>query len=116
MNIRDVDNVCIVDISGNDLSQADITKLRKLYKEKSVSTRIGIDFAQIKSVEPEFFALVKEAAGQKKLSVFNADSSVYLQLFVSQADRYLNLYLNERDFLEDKRSIVKRRLKVLKTA
>lgn len=116
MNIRDVDNVCIVDIAGNALSQADIKKLRKIYREKSESKRIGIDFTQLKAVEPEFFALVKEAANYRKISVFNADSNVYLQLFVSNADKYLNLYLNESDFVDDKRSIVKRRLKVLKTA
>lgn len=113
MNIRDVDDVCIVDTAGKALSQSDMTKLRKIYKEKATTRRVGLDFTGIKSVEPEFFAFVKDVAERNKISLFNADSSIYLQLFVSQIDRYLNIYLNESDFCENKRSIVKRRLRVV---
>lgn len=116
MNIRDVNNVCIVDIAGKALSQSDISELRKIYKENSDSKRIGLNFEHIKAIEPEFLSLIKDAAEKNKLSVFNAQCDIYLQLFISKTDEFLNLYLNEGDFCEEKRSIVKRRLKLLKSA
>ena len=90
MKIRDVDKVCIVDIAGKTVSQSDLIELKRLFK--------------------------KEASFKQKLSLFNANNEVYLLLFVSKTDRYVNIYLNENDFYEDKHCIVYRRLKLLKSA
>ena len=116
MKIRDVDKVCIVDISGNVISQSDLIKFKRLFKERVNKQRIGINLEKVLSINHDFIEFLQESCFKQKLSIFNANNEVYLLLFVSKTDKYVNIYLNEEDFFEDKHCIVYRRLKLLKSA
>lgn len=116
MKIKDVNKVCIVDIEGNSVSKSDLIDLKRLFREKASKKRIGIDLNKVLNIRHDFLDFLKESSSQKKLSLFNINNEVYLLLFVSRYDKYVNIYLNEDDFYKDKRCIVYRRLKLLKSA
>lgn len=116
MKIKDVNKVCIVDIEGNSVSKSDLIELKRLFRDKASKRRIGIDLNRVLNIKHEFLDFLKESSLKKKLSLFNVNNEVYLLLFVSRYDKYVNIYLNEDDFYQDKRCIVYRRLKLLKSA
>lgn len=116
MSIRDVDKVCIVDIAGKAVSQSELIKLKKLFKDKASEMRIGINLKNVSYIDYDFISFLQECSFKQKLSVFNLKNDIYLFLFVSKADKYTHIYLDENDFVEEKRSIVHRRLKLLKSA
>ncbi len=116
MRIRDVDRVCIVDIAGKAVSQSELIKLKKLFKDKASKMRIGINLENVSSIDYDFISFLQECAFKQKLSICSLKTDVYLFLFVSKADRYVDIYLNEDDLCQEKRSIVNRRLKLLKSA
>lgn len=116
MNIRDVDGVCIADITGNVVSQFELKELKKLYKTKAARKRIGINLESVNSINYDFLLFIQECAFKQKVSLFNVAVDVYMMLFISHSDKYINIYLDENDFINNKRSIVYRRLKLLKSA
>ena len=116
MKIKDVSKVCIVDIEGNSISEADLIELKRLFKLKAEKKRIGIDLRKVLYLKPDFLDFLYKSSKKQKLSIFNANNEVYLMLFISRCDKYVNIYLNEDDFYRDKNCIVYRRLKLLKTA
>lgn len=116
MNIRDINDVCIVDMTKDVISQTDVQKLRKLYKKTNGSKRIGINLSNINSIDYDFLEFIQETSIKDKLSAFNVNSDIYLQLFVLKKDTNINLYLDEYDFCNNRRTIVNRKLKLLKTA
>ncbi len=116
MKIKDVDKVCIVDMAGNAVSKSDLIELKKLFKRKVFKRRIGINLKNVADVDSNFLDFLKESSTQDKLSIYNVENEVYLLLFVLHYDEHVNIYLNEEDFFLDKKSIVYRRLKLLKAA
>ena len=116
MNIRDIEHACIVDIARNALSQKDVCRIKTLYKKRSHNVRMGLDMRGVRCFDSDFYSFMKDAALKSKLSLFNLENELFLQLFVSGSDSLVNLYLNENDFLRDKRLIVNRRFRLLKTA
>ena len=116
MKIRDVDGVCIADIEKNVVSQSELEKLKQLFKAKSAQKRIGINLENVSFLDYDFIHFLKEASLKHKLSIFNVNTDVYLFLFVSESDKYVNIYLNCSDFISDRNSVVYRRFKLLKSA
>lgn len=116
MKIKDVSKVCIIDIDSNSISKSDLIKLKRLFVQKALKKRIGIDLKKVMDIKHDFLEFLQECSFKQKLSLFNVNNETYLLLFVSKYDKYVNIYLNEQDFYEDKRCIVYRRLKLLKSA
>lgn len=116
MKIKDVDKVCIVDIAGKTISESDLIELKELYKKTSSKKRIGLNLEHVVSIDANFLEFIKETSQKQKLSAFCLNNEAYLMLFISRYDHHINIYINENDFYQDKRSIVYRRLKLLKTA
>ena len=116
MKTKDVNGVCLVDIGENIISPAAVTALRQIYAQKGTKKRIGIDLKKISSVKHDFLDFLMSVASKEKVSLFNIPNDIYLMLFVSKYDRYVDMYLDERDFISSKNSIVYRRLKLLKSA
>ncbi len=116
MKIRDVDGVCIVDIEKNVVSQSELKKIRQCFKDKSAQKRIGINLDNVSFLDYDFINFLKEASLKQKISIFNANTDIYLFLFISQADKYANIYLDSADFIADKNLVVYRRFKLLKSA
>ena len=115
MIIKDVNKVCIVDIEGTTISQADIAGLNSLISKKT-KRRIGIDMKSVLNVNHDFIEFISSSVAKNKISLFNVNNDVFLMLFVLKQEKNVSLYLSESDFLSDENSIFYRRLKVVKAA
>ena len=118
MNIRDIGDFCIVDVCKDTISRADVLKLKKIFKRKEHVKRLGFDMCSVRYVECEFYSFIKDWYKERntKVSLFNAEVPVFLQFYTSNVDTWVNVYLDKNDFFADKRVIVRRRLKLLKSA
>lgn len=116
MKTKDVNGVCIVDVEADSISTASLRDLKNLFKEKSNKKRIGLNLGDVKTLNHDFLDFLKNSAVLNKISLYNLTTEAYLMLFVSKYDNYADIYLDEADFIAEKRPIVYRRLKLLKTA
>lgn len=116
MKTKEVNGVCLVDIEANDISAEDVIALNNLYEKKGLKKRIGIDLKYIETIKHDFWDFLISVANKGKVSLYNVPNDVYLMLFISKYDAYVDMYLNEMDFISSKNSIVYRRLKLLKSA
>ena len=118
MNIRDIGNICIVDICKDTISQTDVQKLHKMLENRPHSRRLGINMRNVRHVDDSFYDFVKNWREEKKTKAafFNTEVPVFLQFYVSGMDYFVNIYLDKNDFYNDRRVIVRRRLKLLKSA
>ena len=118
MNIRDIGNICIVDMCKDTISQTDVRKLQKILLQKPQIRRLGINMHKISSIDCSFYKFIENWEMQKntKAAFFNTEVAVLVQFFVSGMDSHVNIYFNKNDFLDDRRLIVRRRFKLLKSA
>ena len=118
MNIRDIGNICIVDVCKDTISQSDVRKLREILKDKPRLRRLGVNMRNVRQVDNSFYNFVKDWIKDKKskAALFNTETPVFFFFYVSGMDSFINIYLDKNDFCNDKRVIVKRRLKLLKSA
>lgn len=116
MNIRDAGDMRVVDIEGITISQQNIKEIKNLFKGKGSKQSIGLNLKGVTHINDDFVSFIKEISNKEKLSIFNVSNDIYLLLFVLKADKYVEIYLDERDFCSQKNLLVYRRLKLLKTA
>ena len=116
MNIRDAGYARVVDIEGTTISQQDIKTIKNLFIEKDLRQRIGINLKQVNHINDDFIFLLKDISKIEKVSVFNLNNDIYLSFFVLNADKYVDIYLDERDFCSQKNLLIYRRFKLLKSA
>lgn len=103
----DCENI-IVYFERKYLSRETIVRLRDYLIEMSSSKRIAINLANIESTQNDFFSMLKDFAMSKKISLFNTSADLNLLLFLMNYNQYANLYVNESDFIEEKRELINR--------
>ena len=116
MKIKDVNDVCIIDIGKESISSSDVDKLKNIINKKAHHKRIGLNFANTFFVDYAFWDFLEKEFFTQKISVFNLNTELFLSLFISGYDKVTNIYMNEEDFKFNKRIIVNRRFKLLKSA
>ncbi len=118
MKIRDIGNICIVDICKDTISQTDVRKMEKILLQKPQIRRLGINMRNVSVVDTSFYDFIRSwyEKRKNKTAFFNTEIPVFLQFYVSKMDSFVNIYLDKNDFCSDKRLIVKRNLKLLKSA
>ena len=116
MNIRDVGKTAVIDIAKDAINKIELAKIEEFLKTKNSKTRVAINLKNVNHIDYDFTCLLKKQAKRAKLSLFGLNNNILLNLFVSQSDRLVDLYLDEQDFNAEKNAIVYRRLKLLKSA
>ena len=116
MIIREAGKTAVIEIAKDAISITDLEKIESFLQEKSASTRVAINLCNVSHIDYDFTCLLQKQSQRACLSLFGLNNDILLKLFVSQADRLVNLYLDERDFKADKNAMVYRRLKLLKSA
>ena len=118
MNIRDIGDICIVDMCKETISQKDVRNIKRIFKAKPSTRRLGFNMRNVRHVDSSFYAFIKQWNKERntKIAFFNTELPVFLQFFTTGADILVNIYLDKADFCADKRVIVKRRLRLLKSA
>lgn len=106
----DCENI-IVYFERKYMSEEVVTLLKNYLLGLSSPKRVAINLENIESTQNEFFTMLKDCAKSKKISLFNTSADINLLLFLMNYNQYTKLYVNERDFKEEKRELVNRNFK-----
>lgn len=109
MKIKVVQNTCIANIGEQEPLHID--KIKSLI-EQAQGRRVAIDFGQVVTLGQEFLDFVKNNIRKGQLALYNVNSDLYVLMFIMNMDKYLNYYMSENDFLNDKQCIVNRKLRL----
>lgn len=90
------------------VSKKEASSLKSFLLENCKSKRVAIDLGNIKIAHNCFFEVLKEFAEHKKLSLFNIPPDVNLLLYLMNYNPYIKLYVNEMDFIDQKRELIYR--------
>lgn len=106
----DCENI-IVYFEQKYVSREAIVGLRNYLLELSSSKRVAINLANIENTQNDFFTMLKDCAENNSISLFNTSADINLLLFLMNYNQYTKLYVNERDFIEEKRELINRNFK-----
>ena len=111
MEIRDNDKFCIFAPLGGRL---DFRESERLLKEISRETRqVGIDLKYVYDCTIDFIEALKDTAENKKISIFNIPSDIFVLFNVMKLDRAVNLYVSESDFELGARRLINRNFRLV---
>lgn len=110
IKIRDEDTYCIVDIFDKEISDTVLAELKLILNNVSNNKRIALNLINISELNSEFLDFITDL--KMRISLFNLSLNVYLLLFLGKYDKESDLYVNELDFLMNKRRIVNRKFKL----
>lgn len=114
MKIKDVDNnLCIVELHQNELSDADLCKFKDVMHKNSSDFRFAFDLKNLKTVSFEFLNQIKSIDCTKKMSLFSVNNDILLLIYILKMERDFDIYISEQDCIQSRIQIVRRRLKVV---
>lgn len=112
LNIKDDRKNIIIDFMESDLSGDVVHSLRAAINTCPEARHIGINLGNIKTAKNEFFSLLKEFSENKNICLYNLTAEINLLLFLMNYSQYAQLFVNEIDFKESKRSLICRDFKI----
>lgn len=110
MEIKVFDKLCILTPLSPFLDQREVKRLFdeiKLYE----GAVIALDLTFVDNCTIDFFDLVKNI---KNLNIYNISADIFALFNFMKLDKIVNLYVNELDFIDSKRRILNRDLKLVK--
>ena len=111
MEIRDNEKFCIFAPLGGRL---DYKESERLLKEISAESRqVGIDLKYVYDCTIDFIEALKESAKNKKISIFNIPSDIFVLFNIMKLDRAVNLYVSESDFELETRRLINRNFQLV---
>ena len=120
VSLRKKENFIIIDIHSNEINKDIVCILRntlhKLINENKI--KIAINLSIVNSIDSSLLGCLVIA--QKKylkvggdIRLFGIQPDVLMVLYIIQLDKYLNLYNNEFDALDNRNNLVKRKLNIV---
>ena len=111
-DIKDDRTSVTIDFLEEDLSEEVIICLRDIIKNLSSTRKIGMNLINVKSAKNGFFSLLKEFYGERDIALYNMTADINLLLFLMNYNKYANLFVNEIDFKDNSRCLIKRGFRV----
>ena len=103
-------------MKSKQMSSAHCMQMQQKLSEISHKARIAIDLNEVEKIDLYFLDFIKSNSNKNKISLYNVNTNIMLFLYITKNEKYAKLYLNKSDFLKDKRQIIRRRFKMLKSA
>ena len=116
MKIREFDDFAVIDLAQGYITEQDIIEMGTYYNKKYPNKRIAINTSNVSNFSLDFMEFLSLCARKNKISLFSLNNDIFLQLFISGINNCVDIYLDEQDFIEEKRLLVKRNLKLVKVA
>ncbi len=111
MEIKNNEKFCIF---APQCGKLDYNESERLIREISAETRqVGIDLKYVYDCTIEFIEAMKEAAKNKKISIFNIPSDIFVLFNIMKLDRAVNLYVSESDFELETRRLINRNFQLV---
>lgn len=99
-------NFIIVIINASIINEALFVKLNDLYSKYKKYQKV-LDITNLKNIDYKLMKFINKS----NINLINKNTSNFLSLFLTKADKYLKIYNSEQDLVINN-TIVKRRLKL----
>ena len=99
-------NFIIVIINDSIINEALFVKLNDLYSKYKKYQKV-LDITNLKNIDYKLMKFINKS----NIKLINKNTSNFLSLFLTKADKYLKIYNSEQDLVINN-TIVKRRLKL----
>ena len=99
-------NFIIVIINASIINEALFVKLNDLYSKYKKYQKV-LDITNLKNIDYKLMKFINKS----NIKLINKNTSNFLSLFLTKADKYLKIYNSEQDLMINN-TIVKRRLKL----
>ena len=104
---------CIFKLHSKVLTVELILRLKKFLDCLPNNKNIALNLQNVDNVCVEFLDFLKETSEQKKLSLINLQSELFVLLNLTRYDEFAHIFLNDIDFIEHKRALLNRRFSVI---
>jgi hypothetical protein len=114
IKIRDTNEYRIIDLFDNKMSDGLILEIEEAVGNAGEKRRIALNLLNLVSVTNNFIELLQR--NRKKIALFNICPDTYSLLFITDSDKYTDLFTTEYDFIVNRRSLINRNLRLLTAA
>ena len=109
MEITNFDNRCIITPMSAKLDLRQVIRIKKEIENNSDKI-IGLNMENVEDCSIDF---IEELKKQQNVNLFNINSNIFVLFNVMKIDKFINLYVSQNDFIENKRRIINRCLNVI---
>ena len=110
----DNESVIILHFEKKDLNVIDIGRLCRSLRISAKTNRVGLNLNELKHLSNSFLNFLKELAKSKQVAIFNVSSSNIALLNITKYNRFVSIFMNKIDFLENKNPLVIRKFSIVK--
>lgn len=104
LKIKEVNNTYIIDIHSDRISKSLLTELEKYVSSVDGRKRVAINLSNISYIGNDFGEFLSE----HRVALLGPSLNLSVLMFLMKYDKISDLFVCEEDFLQNKRSIVKR--------
>jgi hypothetical protein len=106
MEIRENNTICIFAPLSTNLNKRETQRLISNLKKET--RKIALDLSHVTDCTIDFLENIKVIATEKNMGIFNINSVIFTLFLTMNLDKSLNLFVNEIDFIENSRQLLKR--------
>lgn len=90
-----------------------VLMLEKIFKSIPKNNPIALNMQNVNFINEDFLIFLKQSSADRKISLMNLQSELYVLLNLTNYDKYAKIFISENDFLDNKRAIINRKFSVL---
>jgi len=115
MNISCKENSvgCILKLHSNILTFDLVFKLRKFLNQFPSNKSVALNLHDVDYICVDFLEFLKETSKSRNLALTSLQSEILVLLNLTKYDNFAPIFLNDIDFLEQKRELLNRRFSVV---
>lgn len=111
MEIRENNEICIYAPLSATINEYESSRL--ITNIANDSRKIGIDLINVSDCTIDFIENLKQISSNKKISLFNIPSDIFILFNTMNIDKSVHLYVNEQDFIEGSRQLLNRNFSIV---
>lgn len=104
---------CIFKLHSNNLTFEQVFMLKNILNDYPLNKPVALNLNNVDCVCMEFLELLKETSNNRPLSLTSLQSEILVLLNLTKYDKFSPVFLNDFDFLEQKRALINRNFFVL---
>ena len=104
----------IFEIKSKDFDTETESMLSEKLSKISEDTDVAIDMRQVEDIDNTFLHFLKCQVKNRKLHLINLSSEAFTLLNLTFSDKLVKIYLNDFDFISNRRELINRRFTLIK--
>ena len=90
----------------------DYESYRVIEELNSCNKNVALNMEYVQDCSIDFFEKIKEFAQNKIIGMYNVQADIFLLLNLMDLDKKIQIFVNEEDYLSNKRMLINRRFQV----